>query len=122
MQYRVLADHRLHFGRLYFQVIGTNLALVTAAATAIGIGKPQWWTAARFLAGIVLMGTAFVAHRLRRQEALYASALEAIEREEEGMDQIPAAPRHGARQLVVAALIGTGLALALEAGRHLIAL
>jgi hypothetical protein len=119
IQYRVLADHRLHFGRLYFQVIGTNLALVTAAATAIAIGRPAWWLAMRLLAGLVLMGTGFVAYRLHHQEERYASALRAIE-EEEGLLSLRGTQRPGARRLVVIALVTIGLLLAVEAARHML--
>lgn len=119
-QYRVLADHRLHFGRLYVQVIGINLALVTGAATAIGIGCPAWWTAARLLAGLMLVGTGVVAYRLHRQEERYASALRLIEEEESGMISLGATSRHGARQLVVIALVAAGLSLAAEAGRRML--
>ena len=120
VQYRVLADHRLHFGRLYFQVIGTNLALVTGATIAIGIGRPAWWTPIQLLAGLVLVGTGFVAHRLHHQEERYAAAMRAIEKVEGDMVQPPGIQRHGARRLVVVALFGSGVLLAFEAGRHML--
>lgn len=119
VQYRVLADHRLHFGKLYFQVIGTNLALAAIAAIAIGIGQPAWWTPMRLLAGLVLLGTGLVAHRLHGKEELYASAMRTIEKEDGDMVPLPDTSRHGARQFVVIALVATGVLLALEAARHM---
>ncbi len=113
IQYRALVDHRLHFGRLYFQVIGTNLTLVTGATIAIGIGRPEWWTAMQLLAGLVLVGTGFVAHRLHHQEERYASAMQAIEKEESGMVQLADTRRFGARHLVAIALVGTGLSISI---------
>jgi hypothetical protein len=120
VQYRVLADHRLHFSRLYFQVVGTMLALVAGAATVIAIGRPEWWTAMLLLAGVLLMGTGFVAHRLHHQEERHASALREIEKEESGMIQLPGAQWYGARQLVVVALVAAGLLLSIEALRHMV--
>lgn len=120
IQYRVLADHRLHFGKLYFQVIGLNLTSVVGAMTAIGIARPAWWMATRLLAGLVLVGTSFVAHRLHYQERTYASALRSIEEHEAGMVQLSGSQGLGARQFVVVALAVTGLLLAIEAARHMI--
>lgn len=120
VQYQVLADHRLHFGRLYFQVIATNLTLVTGAVTAIVIGRPSWWIAICFVAGIVLAGTGFVAHRLHHQEESYAAALRTIEQEEDSMLALSIAGRFGARRLVAIALIAIGLLISCEAGRCLI--
>lgn len=120
VQYRVVADHRLHFGKLYFQVIGTNLTLVTVAAIAIGIGQPTWWTPLRLLAALVLVGTGLVAHRLHQQEELYASVMRAIEKQEGDMVQLSDSRRHGARQSVVIVLVATGLLLAIEAARHMV--
>lgn len=111
VQYRVLADHRLHFGRLYFQVIGLNLALVTGALTAIAVTRPIWLAAAGLLAGPILSGTALVAHRLHAQEESYASALRAIEQHEPGMITLPNPKRLGARRFVVLALVAAGLLL-----------
>ncbi|WP_298812585.1 hypothetical protein [uncultured Sphingomonas sp.] len=111
VQYRVLADHRLHFGRLYFQVIGLNLALVTGVLTAIATTRPLWLAAAGLLAGPILFGTALVAHRLHAQEESYASALRAIEQHEPGMITLPNPKRLGARRFVVLALVAAGLLL-----------
>jgi len=120
VQYRVLADLRMHFGRLYFQVIGINLALATGAMLAIAIGKPAWWTPIQLLAGLVLVGTGFVAHRLHCQEERYAAAMREIEKMESDMVQFPDMQRHGARRLVVVALLVSGALLACEAGRHML--
>lgn len=111
MQYRVLADHRLHFGRLYFQVIGLNLTLVSGVLAAVAINRPLWLAAAGLLAGPILFGTALVSHRLHAQEEGYASALRAIEEDEPGMIAFPSTKRLGARRLVVLALATAGLLL-----------
>lgn len=113
MQYRVLADHRLHFGRLYFQVIGLNLTLVTGVLVAIAIARPPWLPAAGLLAGLILFGTGLVAHRLHAQEESYASALRAIEQHEPGMVALPGQKQLGARRLVVLTLAAAGLLLTL---------
>lgn len=111
VQYRVLADHRLHFGRFYFQVIGLNLALITGVLTAVAINRPLWLAAAGLLAGPILFGTALVAHRLHAQEESYASALRAIEQHEPSMVALPGPKQPGARQLMVLALAAAGLLL-----------
>ncbi len=111
VQYRVLADHRLHFGRLYFQVIGLNLALVTAVLTAVAISRSLWFAAAGLLMGPILLGTALVAHCLHAQEESYASALRAIEQQEPKMVALPGPKTLGARRLVVVALAAAGLLL-----------
>lgn len=113
VQYQALADHRLHFGRLYFQVIGLNLALVTGVLTAVAINRPLWLAAAGLLAGPVLLGTALVAHRLHAHEESYASALRAIEQQEPGMIVLSNPKRPGARRFVVLALAAAGLLLAI---------
>ncbi len=120
VQYRVLADHRLHFGRLYFLVIATNLAIVTGVTTAIAIGRPSWWIAMRVVAGIMMAGTGFVAQRLHHQGESYAAALRTIEQEEDGLLTLSSAGGVGARRLVAIALIAVGLLISSEAGRHLI--
>lgn len=120
VQYRVLADHRLHFGKLYFLVIATNLATLTGATVAIAIARPAWWVAMRFIAGIVLAGTAFVAHRLHHQEVSYVAALRAIEEEEESMLTLSSSRGFSARRIVVVALIVVGALISCEAVRHLI--
>ena len=111
VQYRVLADHRLHFGRLYFQVVGLNLALVVGVSTAIAINRPLWLPAANLLAGLILFGTALVAHRLHAQEESYASVLRAIEQHEPGMIEVSGSKKIGARRLVTLALAAAGLLL-----------
>ena len=111
VQYRVLADHRLHFGRLYFQVIGLNLALVTGVLAAIAIARPPWLSAAGLLVGLILFGTGLVAHRLHAQEESYASALRAVEQHEPAMVALPGPKQLGARRLVVLALAAAGLLL-----------
>ncbi len=120
VQYRVVADHRLHFGRLYFQVIGLNLTLAAGALLAIGIGRPDWWPAAKLLVGIALVGTAAVAFRLHGQEESYASALRIIEEREAGMIRLPSSRRPGARASVVAGLALVGLLLISETAGGLI--
>lgn len=120
VQYRVLADHRLHFGRLYFQVIGTNLALATGAMLAIALGRSAWWTPIQLLVGFLLMGTGLVAHRLHCQEERYAAAMREIEKADGDMVRLPDMQGHGARWWVVVVLWAVGVALACEAGRHLL--
>jgi len=111
VQYRMLADHRLHFGRLCFQVIGLNLALVVGASVAVAITRPLWLPAAGLLGGLILSGTGLVAHRLHAQEETYASALRAIEQHQSGMVALSGPKQLGARRLVVLALAAAGFLL-----------
>lgn len=111
VQYRVLADHRLHFGRLYFQVIGLNLILATGVLICVAIKQPLWLAAAGLLVGPILFATALVANRLHAQEESYASALRVIEHQEPGMIALPNSKQLGARRLVVLVLAAAGLLL-----------
>lgn len=113
VQYRVAADHRLHFGRLFFQVTAFNLALALALYTVTvthGGAAP-----AMALAGGVLVAAAGVAGRLLRQERRYAAALAAIEAAHPALLAVEPAPGRGARVATVLGLAAAGVALMLGA-------
>lgn len=108
VQYRVAADHRLHFGRLFFQVTAFNLAF--ALALYVVVTDRMGPSPAAALSGCVLIGTAAVASRLLRQERLYATAIAAIEAAQEELLAVEPSPGRGAR---VATVFGFAVAGAL---------
>lgn len=105
-QYRVAADHRLHFGRLFVQVVAFNLALSLATIFVVGNG-PVGWTIALDAAGLILIGTAGVSSRLLYQERRYASAMAEIEKVGEGFMALPAPSALLAHRLTI---FGLGIA------------
>ena len=112
LQYRIFADHRLHFSRLYFQLVAFMIfaSLTSGLISALLNPGPRRWAVMGI--GLVLALSGFVAHRLRAQEDVYAGLLRAIEeREGTAMLRAPFSARLGARTMVTAALVGTGLGL-----------
>ncbi|MBB3695851.1 hypothetical protein [Sphingomonas sp. BK580] len=109
VQYRVAADHRLHFGRLFFQVTAFNLAFALALYVVVAdrLGPPT----ATALSGCVLIGTAVVASRLLRQERGYATAIAAIEAAHEELLAVEPTPGRGARVATVFGLAAAGALL-----------
>ena len=116
IQYQVLSEQRLHFGRLYWQSVAFLFALLLAAA-AIFKGASSEYPASFWLgsgAAAVLMS--FVTERVRRLEGQYEEHLEAIETSlrnagEQGIQLAPRAGKFGARVVVTAGLLILGLGL-----------
>ena len=97
VQYQILSDQRLHFGRLFWQSIAF-LFLLLLACTAVFKGLeilPDWGVLWGFGAVTILMG--FVAERLRRLESQYEDLLETIETslQAKGHVDIQISPRSG---------------------------
>ncbi|MEM7661467.1 MAG: hypothetical protein AAF292_04400 [Pseudomonadota bacterium] len=99
VQYKVLSEQRLHFGRLYWQSVAFLFALLigffavsnNSAIIPLPIGLA--------LAGAVTILMGFVADRLRRLEGQYEDCLEAIENslKQQGHHNIQIAPKSGKR-------------------------
>ncbi len=107
-QYRVLAEHRLHFSRLFYQVVAFILFVTLAGSPVLASqGVPD--RVICVIMGGVLALTAFITHRLRQQEDTYARLLRELE--QPPLLQPPYSARWGARALVVACLLCAGLAL-----------
>lgn len=113
VRYRVMADTRLHFSRLYFAVVAFSI-LLTLTLWAL-FPAPR----ALVAIGAVPMAGAFVAHRLLLRERSAFAGMTAAWREVNGeADRVPSrrsAP--GAMALVLvgeasagAVLVATGLA------------
>ncbi len=116
VQYQVLSEQRLHFGRLYWQSVAFLFVLLLAAAAifknSAGGYAPAFWLSSG--AAAVLMS--FVTERVRRLEGQYEARLEAIETAlrnggEQGIQLAPKAGKFGARVLVTAGLLILGLGL-----------
>lgn len=97
VQYQVLSDQRLHFGRLYWQSIAFLFALLLG-----GIAILEDLSILPLSIGLMLTASlcglmGFVAHRLKRLEQRYEAALEAIEvaLQEKGHSDIQVAPKSG---------------------------
>ncbi|MES2886612.1 MAG: hypothetical protein V4739_01240 [Pseudomonadota bacterium] len=109
-QYQVFAEHRLHFSRLFYQVVAFILFAVLAAWAVMAWAAVPLGGVALVL-GSVLGLTSFIVHRLRCQEESYASLMRGLE--QPPMLPSPLPTRWSARVLVVACLACTGLALIL---------
>ena len=115
-QYTVLAERRLHFGRMYWQNIGLLcIGLVIAAGVFRGL-TGVWLGVALAIAGGATLLMAFIAMRLRGLEVAYEILLRNIEDAwiAAGVVHIQRAPvsgSTGARYAVNVALAATGAAL-----------
>lgn len=111
IQYRVFAEHRLHFGRLFFQVVAFGIILVLAEAAV----ATQWPATSVSIivigAGVTLLATGFIAYRVYRQEEAYAHLLQTIETRTPNWIVGPEASRPSSRMLVAAGLAVLGLAV-----------
>jgi len=111
-QYRVLSDHRLHFGRLFFQVI----AFDTALAAALHISAESDASGVRAaLPGAILLATAFIAFRLMRQEAIYSGLMRDFEAVMPGWVQTPPPAGLGSRLMTVCGLATVGVSALVSA-------
>ncbi|HWE46559.1 MAG TPA: hypothetical protein VG407_11070 [Caulobacteraceae bacterium] len=127
-QYAVLAERRLHFGRMYWQNIGLHVAGLLAAAAIFRnlTGTPL--AIALGIAGLATLLMAFIASRLRKLEVEYEGLLANIEAAwraggDTHVQLSPVSGRYGARFAVNLALavggvvlILLGLLLALKGG------
>lgn len=118
VQYRVLSDQRLHFGRLFWQSIAFLFLLLLASMVVFTRTHivPLW--CALIGLGVVTLLMGFVAERLRKLEGRYEDLLEAIELslQAQGHDGIQIAPksgRRGARFVITLGLLILGMGIIL---------
>ena len=114
VQYQVLTNQRIHFGKLYWQSIAFLFALLLSSAAIIDDPNMLNAPAALVPGGAVIILMAFVAERLRRLEAHYERLLTAIEDalRDNGNDQVQQSPKSGAfgaRVLITLLLFLLGL-------------
>ena len=82
VQYHVFSRHRLHYGRLFFQVIAFSvMVLLLGTLVALHLPREMRPTLA-FCGGAMLLVTAFISYRLNVQEAAYARLLSRIEQDQ----------------------------------------
>lgn len=120
VQYQVLSEQRLHFGRLYWQSVAFLFALLLGS---LAILPGTHWVPLDLmgyaLGGVtILMG--FVVDRVRKLEGQYEDKLEAIEKalQSQGHVDIQIAPKsgkYGARFVVTLGLYLLGAAIILLA-------
>ena len=116
VQYQVLSEQRLHFGRLYWQSIAFLFALLIGFAAVSNNLSIIPFPMGLMIAGTVTALMGFVADRLRKLETLYEERLETIERslQERGSDVIQIAPRsgkYGARFVITIGLYVLGASI-----------
>jgi len=119
VQYQVLAQRGMHFGRLYWQSIAFHLVMLLAATALFRDLSGAWLGGALLAAGSITFLMAFVVSRLWVQEKQFEALLTNLETELRGrghaaIQTSPAAGRRGARYAVNLAtgLLGVGLAIA----------
>lgn len=116
-QYAALTERRLHFGRIYWQVIGLHCAgLLAAGAILRGVGDPVIPVLASVFAGGATLLIAFIARRLREIEVAHEALLNKIEETWiaagfQGVQRSPSSGSGGARSLTNIALSGLGVGL-----------
>ncbi|MEM5515343.1 hypothetical protein WNY37_00160 [Henriciella sp. AS95] len=120
IQYQVLSEQRLHFGRLYWQSVAFLFALLLASLAILpGTNWVPLDLLGYALGGItILMG--FVVDRVRKLEGQYEDRLEAIEKALQSKGHIdiqiaPKAGKYGARFVVTLGLYLLGAAIILLA-------
>ena len=119
VQYRVFADRRLHYGRMYWLNIAfvlSGLLAGTAVFGGIDGGVRAWLSVA---GGVAALQMGFIAYRLQSIEDTYEHLMSEIEqqlnREHEGSVLVaPLSRRFGARAMATASLgiVGTAMIIA----------
>ncbi len=119
VQYQVLAQRGMHFGRLYWQSIAFHIVMLLVAAAVFRDLSGAWLGGALLGAGAATFLMAFVVSRLWVQEGRFEALLANLETElrvqgHAAIQASPAAGRRGARYAVNLAigLLGAGLAVA----------
>ena len=108
----MFSRHRLHYGRLFFQVIAfAVLVVLPGAFVALQLPTPLQRILVIF-AGAMFLATAFIAYRLNEQEAAYARLLARIEQDHPNWLASPSVGGVSSRQLMPVGLALTGLAMA----------
>jgi multisubunit Na+/H+ antiporter MnhB subunit len=111
-QYAVLARHRLHYGRLFFEVIAFAI-LVLLLGTMVALTLPTAWRPGLAICGGgMLLATSFIAYRLNQQEEAYARLLSRIEQSQTGWLPSPALGGVSSRHMMPIGLALAAIALA----------
>jgi|GEM_PF-3026725 len=99
VQYQVLSQQRLHFGRLYWQSVAFLFVLLFGIFAVFTRAHFLPVSISLFFMASITLLMGFVAERLRLLERRYEDALEAIERtlQESGTKGIQIAPKSGKR-------------------------
>jgi hypothetical protein len=112
-QYLVFSRHRLHYGRLFFEVIAfTVVALLLGTIVALNLPS-RWWPWLAITGGGMLLATSFIAYRLNRQEAAYARLLSSIEQSRTGWLASPAVGGVSSRHMMPVGIALVGIAIML---------
>ncbi len=112
VQYAVFSRHRLHYGRLFFQVIAFAMVVVLLGAlVALQLPTPLQRVLV-ILGGAMFLATAFIAYRLNEQEAAYARLLARIEQNQPDWLSSPSVGGVSSRQLMPVGLALAGVAMA----------
>ncbi len=112
VQYAVFSRHRLHYGRLFFEVIAFSV-IVLLLGTIVSLSLPSAWRPVLDVGGGgALLMTAFIAHRLNRQEEAYARLLSRIEAGRPGWHASPVVGGLSSRHAMPIALACGALSIA----------
>lgn len=110
VQYVVFSRHRLHYGRLFFQVIAFSvIVLLLGALLALQLPSPLWPVLA-VCGGATQLITAFIAYRLNEQEIAYARLLIRIEQDQPNWLASPTVGGVSSRQMMPIVLALGGIA------------
>ncbi|WP_240231742.1 hypothetical protein [Devosia lacusdianchii] len=112
-QYAVVSRHRLHYGRLFFEVIAFGV-IALLLGTIVALDLPiAWRPILAICGGGALLMTAFIAYRLNRQEEAYAALLVRIEQNQAGWQASPAIGGVSSRHLMPIGLALAAIAIAI---------
>lgn len=113
VQYAVFSRHRLHYGRLFFEVIAFSvIVLLLGTVVALQLPSPLRPVLA-VCGGAILLVTSFIAYRLNGQEAAYARLLSRIEQDQADWLASPSIGGVSSRQMMPVGLALTGIATAI---------
>ena len=115
-QYTVLNERRLHFGRIFWQIIAFHIMVVLVVLYLLiqmKVERPAL-SVALVAIGLATLLMSFIAHRLQRLEVIYETHLAAIEMHwlatgEAGIQRPPVSGRFSSRLIVIWALGLVGL-------------
>lgn len=112
VQYAVFSRHRLHYGRLFFEVIAFSvIVLLLGALVALQLPAPS--RPVLFVCGgAMLLVTSFIAYRLNEQEAAYARLLSRIEQDQPNWLASPSVAGVSSRKMMPIAIALAGIATA----------
>lgn len=112
VQYAVFSRHRLHYGRLFFQVIAFSVSVVLLGAfVALQLPSPLQ-PILTVCGGATFLAAAFIAYRLNEQEAAYARLMASIEQNQPNWLSSPSVGGVSSRQLMPLGLALAGVAMA----------